>query len=409
MSQYEDNFGYDDFDDFEDYTDPDFARHKKRDRIKWILTAAAFLLVAVMLVGLCLQCFGSGKQKPSEWFAGDGKETSVADGLLVSDAESNSSGIALMSAVIPRAQFATYGVSPAAESAQTVTASFKDYDGDPLSETDTERVKLSWTLAWKTESGWGKGKTVTEYISLSTGDDTHSATVSCLQPFGEQILLKASVDGDSGVSNSVTIDYRQRYSSWKTTIKFPQNALTVDFGEQLIQHTSRFVAVDFPSALESMTLDTTGGSVQFSVIGTDVYTLPLEFTVGGCKTKCVYPAQITAAGGYALENYAFLLGARYDEGSHTWNDVYLHSLLGLSMGSDASGFTVKKYRSTLSKQGISGLDTPIGAVSIQFTDVKVNGQPVESSDEFTFSLQFNARSLWVSASSVEFDYPGLVF
>lgn len=42
-------------------------RHKKSDRIKWGLTAAAFVLVAVLLVGLCLQVFGSGKVKPSEW------------------------------------------------------------------------------------------------------------------------------------------------------------------------------------------------------------------------------------------------------------------------------------------------------------------------------------------------------
>ena len=48
----------------------ELKRHKKSDRIKWGLTAAAFVLVAVLLVGLCLQVFGHGKAKPSEWFKG---------------------------------------------------------------------------------------------------------------------------------------------------------------------------------------------------------------------------------------------------------------------------------------------------------------------------------------------------
>jgi len=42
--------------------------HKKSDKIKWALTGIAFLLVFAMLMGICLQLFGTGKQKPSEWF-----------------------------------------------------------------------------------------------------------------------------------------------------------------------------------------------------------------------------------------------------------------------------------------------------------------------------------------------------
>jgi len=43
-------------------------KHKAKDKIKWILTGITFLLVFAMLVGMCLQLFGTGKQKPSEWF-----------------------------------------------------------------------------------------------------------------------------------------------------------------------------------------------------------------------------------------------------------------------------------------------------------------------------------------------------
>ena len=46
----------------------ELKRHKKSDKIKWVLTGVAFVLVFVMLVGMCLQLFGKGKVKPSEWF-----------------------------------------------------------------------------------------------------------------------------------------------------------------------------------------------------------------------------------------------------------------------------------------------------------------------------------------------------
>lgn len=43
-------------------------RHVKKDKIKWIAVTIAILLIAAALVGMCLQLFGNGKQKPSEWF-----------------------------------------------------------------------------------------------------------------------------------------------------------------------------------------------------------------------------------------------------------------------------------------------------------------------------------------------------
>lgn len=46
----------------------ELQRHKRSDKIKWIITGILFVLVAVMLTGICLQIFGTGKAKPSEWF-----------------------------------------------------------------------------------------------------------------------------------------------------------------------------------------------------------------------------------------------------------------------------------------------------------------------------------------------------
>lgn len=46
----------------------ELQRHKRSDKVKWVLTGIMFLLAFVMIAGLILQVFGTGKAKPSEWF-----------------------------------------------------------------------------------------------------------------------------------------------------------------------------------------------------------------------------------------------------------------------------------------------------------------------------------------------------
>lgn len=74
-------------------------RHKKSDKIKWALTGIAFLLVAVMLVGICLQLFGTGKQKPSEWFKKDDTEQTVSP---MSDNGNETFATSALSHAVPR-------------------------------------------------------------------------------------------------------------------------------------------------------------------------------------------------------------------------------------------------------------------------------------------------------------------
>lgn len=59
------------------YRNYDFQQHKKSDRIKWIVTGIALLLISLTIVGVCLQLFGTGKQKPSEWFIKNDTEQTV--------------------------------------------------------------------------------------------------------------------------------------------------------------------------------------------------------------------------------------------------------------------------------------------------------------------------------------------
>ncbi len=64
-----DDFFFDDDQDFElDWNFGELDDHKKRDKANRIVTAISLLIITVMLIGLCLQVFGKGKVKPSEWF-----------------------------------------------------------------------------------------------------------------------------------------------------------------------------------------------------------------------------------------------------------------------------------------------------------------------------------------------------
>ena len=56
-------------------------RHVRSDKIKWAITAVVLFLVITAIVGVCLQVFGKGKVKPSEWFTkSETKVEQVVDG-----------------------------------------------------------------------------------------------------------------------------------------------------------------------------------------------------------------------------------------------------------------------------------------------------------------------------------------
>lgn len=201
-------------------------------------SVAAFLL-ALVVIGACviggLQLWGKGNQKPSEWFKK--KEASAEPrpeystvlptnggmtmpeeiGADTSDESGNKSqGIALMSAAIPVAQYAAYGVSPAAENAKTVTATVSP-------DNEASNTKIKWELAWKNPaSEWATGKQPSEYIKLQTNADdlmeSKKCTVSCLQAFGEQLELKAVAVDDETKFATVNVDYVQQVKSVKVNI-----------------------------------------------------------------------------------------------------------------------------------------------------------------------------------------------
>lgn len=72
-------------------------------------------------------------------------------------------------------------------------------------------AELNWAVSFKNPaSEWAMEKTVTDYVTVTPGETTQTATVQCLQPFGEQIVVTVSADGFDDVSATCTVDFQRR-------------------------------------------------------------------------------------------------------------------------------------------------------------------------------------------------------
>lgn len=171
--------------------------HRRSDTVKWVLTLFAFILVGVMLAGIILGWFDKKEEPPVE--EEQQQQTEEGGELVVNDGISN--GISLMSVKIAAADFEAYGVSPLAESAQQVTAS--------VQPSDALNKEVDWSIAWANPSSeWATGKTVTDYVMITpTSDGALTATVACLQAFGEQMIVTATSRDNTSAKGTCTVDY----------------------------------------------------------------------------------------------------------------------------------------------------------------------------------------------------------
>lgn len=156
---------------------------------KSIKFAAIGLCAAVAVAAVVLpQPYGLTEETaaPLEWAGG-----------VVFGEEGIDGGISLTSAEIPREAYGEYGIMPIAQNAYTITATVKADSGS--APKDYQFVDFS--LNWAAENP----AAVTDYVSMTTTDTT--ATVSLLQAFSTQIVLKVTSRADPDKFRQVTLDY----------------------------------------------------------------------------------------------------------------------------------------------------------------------------------------------------------
>lgn len=177
---------------------------KKSNKAKSIIVGIALVLSFVMIIGLCLQVFGQGKAKPSEWFKHDTEQSSPEtpkDNASVEVKESESSGISVYSAAIPVAAYDEYGIDMQAEKAYSLSVTY--------TPADTTFKQTTFSAAFKNpNSTWAKGKSVEDYVEVkqpSVGSTT--ATLTVKKGFSEQIIVSAVNTRHKDIKATVTVDY----------------------------------------------------------------------------------------------------------------------------------------------------------------------------------------------------------
>lgn len=167
-----------------------------------IFLTVTLLTVTVLAVIAC-------NYTPSHQF-----EDSVTDnGGMVVEENVVSNGISLLSEPISDEQYEDYGVSAHAENARQLTAT--------ITPEDVSDKSVDWTIAWKNaESSWAKGKSVTEYVTLTpTSDGALTASAACLKAFGEQIIIEVKSRVNPAAKAVCTVDYMKKLLDITVTVK----------------------------------------------------------------------------------------------------------------------------------------------------------------------------------------------
>lgn len=174
----------------------ELQKHKSGDKIKWILTLLAFILVGVMLAGIICGWFDN-VNKPAEDKTPQENVTDNDEPLEVNTTPSQF--MSLKVARLAANEVATY-----AENSYSLEATVYPEDADDQT--------VDYFIAWANKSStWASGKKVTDYYSIAqTSDGSKTATLSCKQPAGEQAIVTVVSRSNPQAKATATVDYVQK-------------------------------------------------------------------------------------------------------------------------------------------------------------------------------------------------------
>ena len=165
---------------------------------------------------------------------------------------------------------------------------------------DATDVKVDWSIEWSGNIvNWGSGSqgTVTDYVTVTpTSDGALTADVKCLDEFGTQAIVTASIRGREDVSATCLVDYVQKYDDVSATLTFQNGTGSQDKTWTLGSSTS--VTAGFPEGKSTSELAAFNGSGSVTASYSDVYTI-----AGGAESLTIsyaytdeYVAALAAAG-----------------------------------------------------------------------------------------------------------------
>ena len=257
--------------------------------MKKIIVAITMVATLIMSTFSLVACNGNT-------FKTEQKKTNIpkniSSELVVSDTKS--SGIRLMKAKLATADYVNYGVSVAAETAYTLTATIEPESAG--------NQKVNWSMEFTNPNDWSQGKNVSDYITLSKSSDTKTATISCKAPFGCQITVTATSENNPSASATCTLDYAQRLTS--ASLNFGNIPINLG-GETLVKY-------EVAPGVQGM-----GGKVTANLEKSDVYSLSENFETTVTLTQKMIDDKY-----FALKNYTISGVQIYSEENAIGKQIY---------------------------------------------------------------------------------------
>lgn len=287
--------------------------HKRSDTVKWILTLIAFILVGVMLAGIICG-----------WFEKDDAEEEQAGAPAYSFIVGNGEG--------NRMSLTSVRNSAVTGESVTITATVEP-------DNEAENTGVDWTATWKNaDSVWASGKSVSDYVTLTPGGEDYAAsksvTLENLQPFAEQIVVKATARDDPGITATCTADYAQKPVNF--TLSF--GGVSCNFGGD----------TDVTLEINANAASAPGGAADAQFAKSEVYSLSQEFTVSYELTGKKFMSY--TASGYGVEGW-YIFGTYLN--SPDWKDEYA-DLSGYSVADNGLYFGIKYLSDNLQLHTVGG-------------------------------------------------------
>lgn len=231
------------------------------------LSGVLATLLAIVVAATILLCVGFGVygSDVSKWFKPQNnvEQNNISDPTVINTVTEH--GIALTSG---EAMVASDGTLSKKLTATVTPANVED-------------VALDWSIAFADPGcEWASGMTVTDYVTLAVADDTMSANISLVAPFGAQIVVRATLRSDADLYAECTVDYVKRVA--KIDIGFFNSSSHVYFGSDTTDR--EYVFGQSSRLVYKMTSDTANGA--FGNIGLDI-----TYSVGtyATNTESGYP------------------------------------------------------------------------------------------------------------------------
>ena len=373
------------------------ARYSDNSGLGWKILSLflALIIVAGVITGVVFWQKGNITFTPIEQEQPNDEDETPDDGEQPTDDEQGGaiigevqeSGVSLMVARIPVSEFAASGVSALAETAYTLTAT--------VSPSNATNTTLDWSVAFvNPSSSWATGKTVTDYVTVApVGGVPTQATVSCLQPFGEQIKVVVVSRDNSEAKAECLVDYVARLE--KTTVTYQANSSISGDTALVLDGTNS--ASNFPSVKVALSTSAKK-NVSFSYETSDVYTLENEYTT----TVVVAPSQ----GAYEILDSFYSIDPRGNSldisDGLTPNQSFFVSLFGSEAGNNQS--TLYGVANGL-KNGWANSGIKYAFVAT----VTTTGKYLDENIVDTYYFSYDSADVGVSVSNVTLDSSSILF